>query len=65
VDIEHIDFKVGMVFADVRELRAALEAYSAKERVKIPKIRNETTRIDVVCLGECPRGVCSWFLKAS
>jgi hypothetical protein len=54
-----------MVFADVRVLRAALKAYSAKERVKIPEVRNETARIDVVCLGECPRGVCSWFLKAS
>jgi hypothetical protein len=54
-----------MVFADVRVLRAALKAYSAKERVKIPEVRNEIARIDVVCLGECPRGVCSWFLKAS
>jgi hypothetical protein len=65
VDMEQPDFKVGMVFADARELREALKYYSAKERVKIQKFRNETARLDVVCLGECPGGVCSWFLKVS
>jgi hypothetical protein len=54
-----------MVFADVKELRDALKAYSVKERVKTKKVRNETARIDVVCLGDCRGGVCSWSLKAS
>jgi hypothetical protein len=36
-----------------------------KERVKIKKVRNESGRIHAVCLGECPVGNCSWFLKAS
>jgi hypothetical protein len=63
--MEQPNFKVGMVLADARELREALKDYRVKERVKIQKVRNETARLDDVCLGECPGGVCSWFLKAS
>jgi hypothetical protein len=48
VDMEQPDFKVGMVFAYVKEITAEQNAYSVKERVKIQKVRNETARLDVV-----------------
>ena len=64
VDMENPDFKVGMVFSSIKELRRALKAYSIKERVKVFKTRNEATRLDAVCEGNCEGG-CTWFLKAS
>jgi hypothetical protein len=40
--------KAGIVFANAKEIRAVLKAYSVKEIVKIKIFRNETARIDVV-----------------
>jgi hypothetical protein len=33
--------------------------------VKIQQVRNEASKIDGVCMGECLVGDCSWYLKAS
>jgi hypothetical protein len=60
VDLDRPEFKVGMVFSSMREIRNALSAYSIRNRVKVSKIRNEATRIDAICRPGCP-----WLLKAS
>ena len=59
IDMKSPIFKVGMVFADVKELRNALTAYSIRQRVKIRKVKNEPSRLDAVCQKGCP-----WMLKA-
>ncbi|XP_044343151.1 uncharacterized protein [Triticum aestivum] len=53
-------FRVGLVFGEMKELRAALTAYSVKNRVKIYKPRNEAERLNASCQSDCP-----WKLKAS
>jgi hypothetical protein len=53
-------FKVGMAFADVKELRSALTTYNVRNRVKINKPRNEKIRLEAVC-----KEGCTWMLKAS
>ena len=59
VDMVAPAFKVGMVFADVKDLRLAITAYSVKNRVQIKKLKNDKTRIEAVCERGCP-----WWLKA-
>ena len=59
VDMISPVFKVGMVFADVVELRHALTAYSVRNRVQIKKIKNDKRRLEAVCENGCP-----WFLYA-
>jgi hypothetical protein len=54
------EFKVGMVFSDVKECRKALQKYSIFNRTKVNKIRNEPARIEVVC-----KPGCSCWFKAS
>ena len=49
VDMISPVFKVGMVFADVVELRHALTAYSVRNRVQIKKIKNDKRRVEAVC----------------
>jgi hypothetical protein len=49
VDMVSPVFKVGMVFADVKELRLALTAYSVKNIVQIKKIKNDKTRVEAIC----------------
>jgi hypothetical protein len=58
--MENPVFKPGLVFSTVQDLRAALNAYSVKNRVQVVKLRNDTRRIDAVCKPKCP-----WFLKAT
>jgi hypothetical protein len=53
-------FKLGMVFADVEELRKAIDAYNIRERRQLWKKRNEKGRLEVYCKGNCP-----WKLKAA
>ena len=60
VDMKSHVFKVGMVFADVVELRKALTAYSIRNRVQIKKVKNDKIRLEAVCTPGCP-----WLLKAS
>jgi hypothetical protein len=50
--MENVEFEVGMVFSYVKELRDALKACIIREGVKLEKIRNKATRIDVACRGE-------------
>ena len=52
-------FRVGMVFADVVELRTALKAYSIRNKVQIKKVKNDKIRLEAVCQDGCP-----WVLKA-
>jgi hypothetical protein len=61
VDMESPAFKVGMIFSCMKEFRSALTAYSIKERVKINKVRNESTRLD----GYCNWEGCPWFIKVA
>ncbi|KAM0849543.1 hypothetical protein ACQ4PT_053662 [Festuca glaucescens] len=51
-------FKIGMKFADIEEVRQAVNAYSIRNRVKIRKIKNNRSRIHAICDEGCP-----WFLK--
>ncbi|XP_051216970.1 uncharacterized protein [Lolium perenne] len=51
-------FKIGMKFADIEEVRQAVNAYSIRNRVKIRKIKNNRARVHAVCDEGCP-----WFLK--
>ena len=59
VDMDRPEFKLGMVFADAKELRHALSAYRITNRVKVKKSRNTAVRIDAHCQEGCP-----WMLKA-
>ena len=52
-------FKLGTVFANVEELRKAIDAYSIRERRQIWKKINEKDRLEVYCNGDC-----QWKLKA-
>jgi len=52
-------FKLGTVFANVEELRKAIDAYSIREKRQIWKKRNEKDRLEVYCNGDC-----QWKLKA-
>jgi hypothetical protein len=49
VDMTNPEFKMGMTFSDVKELRNALQTYSIRNRVPVHKIRNEPKRIEAVC----------------
>jgi hypothetical protein len=60
VDLNNPIFRVGQVYGEMKELRAALVAYSVRNRVKINKGRNEATRLNASCSAGCP-----WLLKAS
>ncbi|KAK1684174.1 hypothetical protein QYE76_045022 [Lolium multiflorum] len=60
VDMTNPEFKMGMKFSDVKELRNALQAYIIRNRVPVHKIRNEPKRIEVVC-----KEGCTWHIKAS
>ena len=53
VDMDSPIFRVGMVFADVKQLRQALNAYSIRNRVEIKKVKNEKTRLEAVCKPGC------------
>ncbi|KAK1684197.1 hypothetical protein QYE76_045045 [Lolium multiflorum] len=46
VDMTNPEFKMGMTFSDVKELRNALQAYIIRNRVPVHKIRNEPKRIE-------------------
>lgn len=59
-DMNSPEFKLGMVFGDARELRKALDSYVVWNRVKVRKIRNSSTRLDVVFIDGCP-----WYMNAS
>ena len=59
IDMTNPIFRVGMIFADVTELRKAVDAYSLKNRRPIRKVRNEKNRLEAVCKEGCP-----WFSKA-
>jgi hypothetical protein len=58
VDMDSLVFKIGMKFADIEEVRQAVNAYSIRNRVKIRKIKNNRARVHAVCDEGCP-----WFLK--
>ncbi|KAM0878460.1 hypothetical protein ACQ4PT_034871 [Festuca glaucescens] len=58
VDMDSHVFKIGMKFADIEEIRQAVNAYNIKNRVKIRKIKNDRTRVHAICDEGCP-----WFLK--
>lgn len=60
IDLKYPIFRVGMIFADVVELRKVVDSYSLKNRRPIRKIRNEKNRLEAVCIEGCP-----WILKAS
>ena len=60
VDMVAPVFKLGMVFANVEELRKAIDAYNIRERRNLRKERNEKDRLEVYCNGDCP-----WKLKAA
>jgi hypothetical protein len=51
-------FKIGMKFADMEEVRQAVNAYNVRNKVKIRKIKNNRARVHTVCDEGCP-----WFLK--
>ena len=53
-------FKLGTMFANVEELRKAIDAYNIRERRQIWKKRNEKDRLEVYCNGDC-----QWKLKAA
>ena len=60
VDMKNPEFKLGMVFSDVKELRKALQNYSIRNRLKVHKKKNEPGRIHAVC-----KPGCTWQLRAS
>jgi hypothetical protein len=60
-DMEHPQFRVGMIFDSVEVVRKAVAQYAIKERVQIRKIRNNKKRLEAVCVGETSTGeTCTW-----
>jgi hypothetical protein len=60
-DMEHPQFRTGMLFNSVEVLRKAVSQYAIKERVQIRKIRNNKKRFEAFCAGETSTGeVCTW-----
>ncbi|KAM0824084.1 hypothetical protein ACQ4PT_070442 [Festuca glaucescens] len=53
-------FKLGMVFSDVKELRAAIAMYCVRNRRQLKKKRNNKIRVEVGC-----RPNCNWKLIAT
>ncbi|KAM0863033.1 hypothetical protein ACQ4PT_044865 [Festuca glaucescens] len=58
VDMSYHVLKNGLKFASMQEARLAVNAYSIRERVKIRKVKNDSTRLHAVCEEGCP-----WSLK--
>ncbi|XP_044396159.1 uncharacterized protein [Triticum aestivum] len=56
-DMADPEFKIGMTFSTVEQLREAISEYSIKNRVALHKTRNCRTRVEVVCAEGCP-----WYL---
>ncbi|CAN6352866.1 unnamed protein product [Urochloa humidicola] len=59
-DMSNPEFKVGMVFSSIDELREAISEYSIRNRVAINKPINDKKRIKAHCAEGCP-----WFMWAS
>jgi hypothetical protein len=59
-DMHNPTFKVGMVFSDVKELRAAIAMYRVRNRRQLKKKRNNNIRVEVGC-----RSKCKWKLIAT
>ncbi|KAM0880794.1 hypothetical protein ACQ4PT_033336 [Festuca glaucescens] len=59
-DMHNPTFKVGMVFSDVKELRAAIAMYCVTNRRQLKKKRNNSIRVEVGC-----RPKCNWKLIAT
>ncbi|KAM0902311.1 hypothetical protein ACQ4PT_019358 [Festuca glaucescens] len=49
VDMDAPVFKIGMKFADIEEVRQAVNTYNIRNRVKIRKIKNDRTRVHAIC----------------
>jgi hypothetical protein len=62
VDINDPQFKIGMIFDSMKELRNALTVYSIRRRVRLKKTRNTDKRINAHCAWE--HG-CTMFINAS
>jgi hypothetical protein len=62
VDINDPQFKIGMIFDSMKELRNALTVYSIRRRVRLKKTRNTAKRINAHCAWE--HG-CTMFIKAA
>ncbi|CAN6357141.1 unnamed protein product [Urochloa humidicola] len=59
-DMSNPEFKVGMVFSSIDELREAISEYSIRNRVAINKPISDKKRIKAHCAEGCP-----WFMWAS
>ncbi|KAM0825792.1 hypothetical protein ACQ4PT_069327 [Festuca glaucescens] len=55
-----VEFKIGMVFMSVKELRAAIQEYILQNRVGVHYLKNDLQRIRCRCEDGCP-----WFLYAA
>jgi hypothetical protein len=55
-----VEFKIGMVFMSVKELRAAIQEYILQNRVGVHYVKNDLQRIRCRCEDGCP-----WFLYAA
>lgn len=62
IDMDAPVFKVGMGFANVKEVRSALEAYAVRGRVKVRKTKNDLRRVEAKC---DPDFECPWSFKAT
>ena len=59
-DMQAPNFRLGMVFPTVIELRKAIQEYIIQNRVQISYGKNDLKRLRVHCAEGCP-----WFLYAS
>ena len=54
--MENPQFKLGMVFSSMVEVRKALDEYCMKERAQIIKTRNNANWLEAQCSGDCANG---------
>jgi hypothetical protein len=59
-NMKELEFKIGMVFMSVRELRGAIQEYIVRQRVGVHYIKNDQQRIRACCEDKCP-----WYLYAA
>ncbi|KAM0832235.1 hypothetical protein ACQ4PT_065022 [Festuca glaucescens] len=61
-DMTTPEFRMGMCFPTVNDLRKALNEYNIKNRTVVAYEKNDKQRVRVYCLGKPP---CAWFLYAA
>ncbi|KAM0842513.1 hypothetical protein ACQ4PT_058322 [Festuca glaucescens] len=59
-EMKVVEFRIGMIFLSVQELRTAIQEYIVQKRVGVHYVKNDLQRVRCKCEDGCP-----WFLYAA